>query len=288
MLHILDDYPIRVFPKSEWPLGLSEIPTPPTQLHIRGSIPTEVKFLCVVGPRKYTEYGKMACQKLISGLAGFPICIVSGLAYGMDSIAHKAAMESGLVTIAFPGSGLGENVIYPSAHIHLAQEILERGGALVSEFDNTFGIQNWMFPQRNRLLAGIADAVLIIEAHEKSGTSITARLATDYNRELCVVPGSIFNDGSMGSNRMIRAGATVVTTSEDILEALRFEPQQTELVFNNLNEEEKILLKNIPEPTSVEELIHRTGMQINEINVLVTGLEIKNIVRVINGKICKK
>ncbi len=288
MIHILQNYPIRDFPKSEWPIGLSEIPAPPEKLHIRGQIPDDCKFLCVVGPRKYTEYGKMACQKLISGLAGHPICIVSGLAHGMDSIAHQSALDCGLPTVAFPGSGLDEKVIYPHTHVNLAKEILERGGALISEFGNEFGIQNWMFPQRNRLLAGIADAVLIIESREKSGTSITARLATDYNRELCVVPGSIFNENSTGSNRLIRAGATVITTANDILEALHIEPSQIAISFTNISDKEKDLLTHIQEPINVEELVRRSQLSINEINVLITGLEMKNLVCFINGKICQK
>lgn len=285
--NILDDKNIKNLSKKFWPTGIKEIPQPPKKLYIRGEIPKNQKYLCIVGPRKYTEYGEKVCQKIISDLAGYPICIVSGLAIGIDSIAHISAIENNLSTIAFPGSGLSKKVIYPSRHQQLASDIIKNGGALISEFSNDFGIQSWMFPQRNRLMAGISDAVLIIEAMPKSGTMITARLALDYNRELLATPGSIFNINSEGTNNLIKQGAVPITSAKDILEVfnMKFENSKT---IKNLSEKEKIILENLQGETEIETLLQKTKLPINELNENLSLLEIRNLIQVINGKICQK
>ena len=183
---------IRELFADEIPEWLMEIPEPPKKLYIRGEMPKgDSKFLCVVGSRKHTEYGKEACQKLIAGLRGYDIVVVSGLALGIDGIAHKAALDASLTTIAIPGSGLHPSVLYPSSNRQLAEKIVDSGGALLSEFEPMFRPTLYSFPQRNRIMAGISHAVLIVEAEIKSGTLITSRLATDYNREVMAVPGSV-------------------------------------------------------------------------------------------------
>lgn len=285
--NLLDDRNIKILSKEFWPEGIKEIPQPPKKLYIRGEIPKNQKYLCIVGPRKYTEYGEKVCQKIISGLAGYPICIVSGLAIGIDSIAHINAIENNLYTIAFPGSGLSKKVIYPPRHHQLASNIIKNKGALISEFSNDFGIQSWMFPQRNRLMAGISDAVLIIEAMPKSGTMITARLALDYNRELLATPGSIFSINSEGTNNLIKQGATPITSSKDILEIfnMKFENEKE---IKNLSEKEKIILQNLQGETELETLLQKTKLPINELNENLSLLEIRNLIQVINGKICQK
>ena len=203
----------------EYPESLKEIPDVPKSLSIVGAaLEKDALYLGVVGSRSYTTYGKDVCDKLIAGLAGSGIVIVSGLALGTDTNAHRAAMRAGLKTIAFPGSGLSEKVLYPATNLSLAKEILAHGGTLVSELPATTRAAEWTFPRRNRLMAGLCKATLVIEAADKSGTLITARLALDYNREVLVVPGPITSLTSSGSNRLIRQGATVVTCSEDILE----------------------------------------------------------------------
>ena len=222
----------------QFPEGLNEIPQPPKTLYIRGNLPSEdMVYLAVVGSRKYTSYGKDICEKLIRGLKGYPIVIVSGLAIGIDTIAHKAAIENNLTTISFPGSGLDNNILYPRANIKLAQEIVNKGGCLISEFEPNAISQLYFFPQRNRLMAGISKAVLIIEAEEKSGTIITARLTTEYNRDLLAVPGSVFSPNSKGTNRLIRQGATPITCAEDVLEALGFPKEKNE---ENLSQQKEL------------------------------------------------
>ena len=186
---------IRKLRTEEIPPQLLEIPQPPKTLYIRGTLPSQdAIYLAVVGSRKYTSYGRDICEKLVRGLAGYPVIIVSGLALGIDTIAHKTAMSVGLTTIAFPGSGLDNSVLYPRTNLSLAQEIINAGGCLISEMQPTERATLYSFPQRNRLMAGISKAVLIIEAEEKSGTLITARMALDYNRDVLAVPGSIFSE----------------------------------------------------------------------------------------------
>ena len=176
----------------DFPPLLREIPQSPKQLYVRGTLPSfDVPWLAVVGSRACTAYGERALKYLIEGLRGYPVVIVSGLAYGIDALAHKAAMDAGLATVAVPGSGLDWDVLYPRAHVGLAREILASGGALLSEFNPDMRATDYSFPQRNRIMAGLCRATLVIEAKEKSGSLITAKLAAEYNRDLLVVPGSI-------------------------------------------------------------------------------------------------
>lgn len=211
----------------DFPHLLKHIPKPPKQLHVQGVLPKEdAKILCIVGARHHTEYGEQVCKNIIQGLRGYNICIVSGLALGIDTIAHKTALEVGLQTIAFPGSGLHPSVIYPQRHRFIAEEIVEHGGALISEFPLMQQGARWTFPQRNRLMAGISHAVIVIEAELQSGTLITSRCAVDYNRDVGAVPGDIFSSLSEGPHMLIRLGATPITCSEDVLEMLGIQPKE--------------------------------------------------------------
>jgi DNA processing protein len=197
-------FPINELTATEFPVGLREIPQPPKQLNYRGTLPdAKLALLSVVGSRKYTSYGKQVVEELIGGLEGYPVGIVSGLALGVDSLAHEAALRHHLYTLAIPGGGLSDTRIYPATHKKLAFRILEAGGGLLSEYDPDFRATTWSFPQRNRLVAGISRATLLVEAAEKSGTLITARLTADYNRELLVVPGSIFSKNSQGVHQFL-------------------------------------------------------------------------------------
>src|SRR5581483_11593908 len=200
---------------SKIPSSLREIPQPPKQLWIEGELPdpeTHI-YVAVVGSRRASTYGKEVVSKIISGLAGQPFVIVSGLAIGIDGCAHRAALEVGLPTVAVPGSGLDRKILYPSVHRGLAEEILRSGGALLSEFDPTFRATPWSFPQRNRIMAGLCRGVIIIESSLKSGTLITARLALDYNRDVFAVPGSIFSENSSGPHSLLSQGAAPVTSA---------------------------------------------------------------------------
>lgn len=277
--------------KEEFPKRLLEIPQPPEQLYIEGELPdeNEFKFLAVVGSRKFSAYGKEACEQLIAGLAGHNIVIVSGLALGIDSIAHKSALKAGLKTIAFPGSGLHRSVLYPRVNIRLADEILKAGGALISEYEPTRPSYASNFPERNRLMAGISHAVLVIEAQERSGTLITARLTTEYNRDLIVVPGSIFSPNSVGCNKLLHAGATPVSTSEELLEALGFEMEKKEEInldeIEATDEERKILKILAISAIPRDNLIENLGLSASEANVVLSMMEIKGFIKEIGGEI---
>lgn len=201
--------------------SLLEIPDPPETLWVRGALPDSTfKKLAVVGSRALTPYGQEACESLLAGLSGYPISIISGLALGGDACAHRAALAAGLHTVAIPGSGLNDRVISPQTNLGLAREILASGGALLSEHPPTETARPAYFPSRNRIVVGLSDAVLVIEAGERSGTLITARLASDYNRSLMCVPHRIGDPNSEGSHQFIRLGAELVTSSEHILETL--------------------------------------------------------------------
>ncbi|MDP6249259.1 MAG: DNA-processing protein DprA [Candidatus Pacebacteria bacterium] len=271
-----------ILTKEQFPQLLQEINDPPKKLHVKGKLPEDdMKFLCVVGSRKYSPYGKEACKTLIEGLRGYDVVIVSGLALGIDGIAHEAALDAGLTTIAVPGSGLGDDVLYPSTHKNLAKRILDAGGALISEFEENFRATSYSFPQRNRIMAGMSHATLIIEAEEKSGTLITSKFATEYNRDVLTVPASIFSDNSYGPHMLLRLGATPVTSSEDILEAfgLKADVGQQKLKLEDLSSDDKKVVEILKPPVSRDELVARLGLPIQKANVTLSAMEIKGIIK---------
>ncbi|MBU0750369.1 DNA-protecting protein DprA, partial [Patescibacteria group bacterium] len=191
---------LRLITPQDYPPQLREIPFMPPDLWLRGTLPPiDTKFLTVIGSRNLSEYGRRSCEELIAGLAEYPISIVSGLALGSDACAHKAALKAGLHTIAIPGSGLFDHVIGPRTNAPLAHEILAHGGALLSEQEPDHIPFPSDFPSRNRIMVGLADAVLLIEGGALSGTLISARLAADYNRELLCVPHRIEDENGYAS-----------------------------------------------------------------------------------------
>jgi len=261
---------------------LTEITDPPNKLYIRGTLPdtTDLKWISVVGSRKYSNYGRDACEKIISGLRNSPVVIVSGLALGLDSIAHKAALSAGLPTVAVPGSGLGWDVIHPRSHVSLAKDIIQNGGALVSEFEEDFKPTMWSFPKRNRIMAGLSHAVLIVEGLQKSGTMITARLATEYNRDVLAVPGPITSPASAGTNRLIKDGAVPITSADDVLEVLGIKKENmSEKKFGNLSEKEQRVVELLQESLSRDELIRQLNMETSEANTLLSAMEIKGLIK---------
>ena len=162
-------FKLKILENEAIPADLLEIPQPPKKLYLEGKLPPESTIcLAVVGSRKATTYGKDVVKKLISGLKGYPIAIVSGLAVGIDALSHEAALNAGLFAIAFPGSGISEEVFFPPSSLKLAERILNSGGCILSEFEPDLKAAFYTFPMRNRLVAGISKAALIIEAQEKS------------------------------------------------------------------------------------------------------------------------
>ncbi len=274
---------IQQITAQDFPALLQEITDPPEQLYIRGTLPcADTKLLAVVGSRSATAYGREVIEYLIQGLRGYPVGIVSGMALGIDGAAHEAALTAELPTIAVLGSGLSDATLYPRAHVQLAQRILAAGGALVSEFEPEQRAAPWTFPQRNRIVAGLSHATLLIEAAERSGTLITARLATEYNRELLVVPGSIFAASSKGTHQFLKLGATPVTTPEDILEALHIPVQTKDATQGGhsykFSPEEQELYDALAEPCSRDELIAQLSYSVTTANIVLSKLELEGVI----------
>jgi DNA processing protein len=273
---------IRALSPEEYPELLHEIPQSPTQLRYEGTLPTQGnKLLAVVGARKFSPYGREMCELLIAGLAGEPVTIVSGLALGIDSLAHRAAIKAGLQTLAIPGSGLDRKVIHPRSHASLADEIVASGGGLMSEYDDLMPSGVWAFPRRNRIMAGMCHATLVIEAEKKSGTLITSRLATEYNREVGAVPGPLHSPTSEGPHMLIRLGAALIRDKNDLLELLglkRKDEPPTLLDIEDLTSEEKVFIKLLEAPCSRDELIRRSKLDTGSASAILTLLEIKGLV----------
>ncbi len=283
---------------------LLEIPDCPEQINFRGTMPSEAtlaktKFLVVVGSRAISNYGKDALKSLIEGLKGENICIISGMAIGADSEAHIAALNNNLWTIVVPGSGINEDVLYPRTNTKLANHILENGGLFLNEFDPDFVATIWSFPKRNRIKAALSDAVLLIEASEKSGTLITARLAVDYNKDLLCLPGQIFSTNSKGTNKLISEGARIILNSSDILESLGLK-RKDEVVKKskgnvledidklNLTDQEKLLWENLEEEKTRDELQQNCNLNISDFLMALTLLEMKGLIQEDAGLIRKK
>lgn len=273
---------IRALRPEEFPELLREIPQPPVQLRLEGVLPPPThKLLAVVGSRKYSAYGREVCEQLIAGLSGEPISIVSGLALGIDSLAHRAAMRAGLHTLAIPGSGLDRSIIHPRSHATLADEIVASGGGLLSEYDDLMPAGVWAFPRRNRIMAGMCHATIVIEAEKKSGTLITSRLATEYNREVGAIPGPIHSSTSEGPHMLMRLGAAVIRDHNDILELLglpRKDEAPTLLEVEDLTGEEKIFIKLLEKPLERDELIRKSKLETGHASAILSLLEIKGLI----------
>lgn len=283
-------FPIRQLRPADFPPLLQEVSDKPARLFLRGALPPRTHtFLCVVGSRATTPYGRRMCASLIASLARYPVAIVSGLAIGIDAEAHKAALEVGLPTIAVVPSSVDDTSLYPASNRALARRILEQGGALIAENEAPFKAMLHSFAQRNRVMAGMSSATLIIEAGEKSGTLITARLALDYNREVLCLPHEVGRPGGAGANRLIREGATLVQSGADILQALGIAaaPKQTTLPAD-LTDQEKIVLELLAEPHERDELIAESGLSAQLANVALSSLLIRGLIDERLGKLARR
>jgi DNA processing protein len=272
-----------------YPEALREIPDTPKRLYIEGALPEETVFLAVVGSRKMSAYGKRVCQQLIAGLSGAPVCIVSGLALGLDSVAHEASLSAGLPTVAVLPSGLSDSAIYPAAHRGLARHIVEAGGALISEYEPEERPRHWTFIARNRIVAGLCKATLVVEAPERSGALVTARLALDYNREVMAVPHPLGSETGAGTNALLRRGATLVRNAEDILDSLNLQPSTMILPSApaDLSPDEALLYDILSEAREKADLPELCALPQQRINAAISMLVIKGIVREELGKLVR-
>jgi len=266
-----------------YPALLKEIHDSPELLYYKGTLlPGEISNLAVVGTRKFTGYGAEIAKDIVTALAKNRLNIISGLAVGIDAIAHDAALTAGGRTVGVLGSGLDKESIYPGQNRMLADKIISSGGAIISEFPLGTPPLRHNFPQRNRIVAGMSLGTLVIEADEKSGALITARLALDYNREVMAVPGSVYSQVSNGTNLLIKQGAKAVTASSDVLEALNLkqiislvgkksiapETPEEAAVFDCLKEESR----------HINEIVRALGLDTSKINSTLAIMEMKGMV----------
>ncbi len=267
---------------ASYPPSLKETYDYPPVLYIRGNImPQDETCLAVVGTRRPTIYGRQVTEELVSDLARSKIIVVSGLARGIDSIAHRATLAAGGKTIAVFASGL--DIVYPSENTKLAQAIMEQG-ALVSEYPLGTRPKPERFPLRNRIMSGLSAGVLVIEAGERSGALITALQAVEQNRDVFAIPGSIMSPASKGTNRLIQEGAKLICNCNDILEELNLSivaPRQLEIEeFSPANKAEAAILKQLThEPSHMDEICRRCGLTMPEVSSTLAILELNGVVK---------
>ena len=299
-----------------YPHLLREIYNSPKKLYYKGDLEVlEKTCISIVGTRKYSEYGELMTEKIVEELAVIDVAIVSGLAKGIDTIAHKAALKNGLKTIAVLGSGLDN--IYPKQNIKLAEKI-EQNGLILSEYEPTAEPLDFHFPQRNRIVSGLSVASIVVEAPEKSGALITAKLALDQGREIFAVPGDIDRENSIGALRLIQhSGAYPISSGQDVIEVLKKQPYLFEVQVSEpetssstprkskpkqspikaksitsykLTPEESEILSIIPARRSfnVDEILSKTSISPRNILSALSLLEIKELIVTKDGKYLRK
>ncbi len=269
----------------QYPQLLREIDDAPAVLFVRGDlVPDDRTAVAVVGTRKASIYGREATTRLVGDLARSGVTVVSGLARGIDTAAHRSALEAGGRTIGVMACGL--DMVYPAENAGLAREIV-RHGALISEHPLGVRPESSHFPRRNRIMSGVSLGVLVVEAALDSGSHITVRYALDQNREVFAVPGSIFAPGSQGTHRWIREGAKLVTRAEDILEELNVAAMGQQLALQDalpVTAAEAAILRHLsPEPTHVDAVGRRSGVPIADVCSALTMMELKGLVRHVGG-----
>ncbi len=271
-----------------YPRLLAEINDPPFVLFVRGTLPeNERPTVAVVGTRKHTHYGKQVTELLSRTLAEQGVVVVSGLALGIDGIAHEAALSVGGATVAVLGSGVDTFTIAPASHQKLAERILAEGGAVLSEYPPGFAATSFSFPARNRIIAGLSLGTLVTEAPTESGALITFKHALDYNRDVFAVPHPITSTTGAGGNGLIRLGAKIVLSARDILEELHLQDIK-QIISNNqslpANHTEAVLLPFLSkEPVHIDRLIKLSGMSSAEVNGALVLMEMKGKIRHVGG-----
>jgi len=279
----LEHYGVRVltYHDEEYPARLKEIYDYPPLIYIRGSLlPEDEWCLAVVGTRRATVYGRQVTEEIVADLARSRITIVSGLAKGIDSIAHRAALEAGGRSIAVFACGLDS--VYPAENLELARNIMQHG-ALISEYPLGTRPKADNFPRRNRIMSGLSLGVLVVEAGETSGAMITARLALEQDREVFAIPGSILSPTSQGTNSLIQEGAKLVCDYTDILEELNLMTVAHQIEMKELippSETESLLLKQLSaEPTHIDEVCRGSGLPMSTVSSTLAMMELKGMVK---------
>ncbi len=268
-----------------YPRRLKEIEQPPPVIYVRGEVLSEDDFsVAVVGTRRVTVYGRQVAEEIGAFLAQNGITVVSGLARGVDAIAHDAAIQAGGRTFAVLGCGVDR--IYPPEHQHLAERIIERG-ALISDYSPGTPPDAVNFPPRNRIISGLSLATVVVEAGETSGALITATFAAEQGRDVLAVPGNIHAAQSKGANRLIQQGARPMLRVEDILDALKLDHvqshQQARIILPADALEASILGLMSAEPLHIDEIQAQSGLSIDKVSATLTMLELKGMIRQVGG-----
>ncbi len=266
----------------------------PALLYYRGIADLNCsKIIAVVGTRNHTEYGKTICEKFIEELAVENILVVSGLAFGIDTIAHKAAIKNNLSTVAVLAHGLDR--IYPSQNKQLAKHMIEQGG-LLTEFISNTNPDKQNFPKRNRIVAGISDAVIVMETGIKGGSLITAELGNSYNKDVFAIPGRVNDSKSEGCNYLIKNNkASLINSADDFLEMMNWKPAEKKAIkkqrelFIELTEDEKTVVAILQnqESIQIDELYFKSGLTSSATAAALLMLEMQGIVASMPGKIYK-
>ncbi len=292
------NYRIITMSDGEYPFPLLQIPDPPPFLYVYGDLPDITRSVAVVGSRKASRYGVFTAKKLSEDLAAQGFVVVSGMARGIDTAAHIGAVEGGGKTIAVLGSGLER--IYPWENRRLFHKIAVNG-AVVTEFSLHTAPLAPNFPIRNRIISGLTLGVVVVEAAERSGSLITARLAAEQGREVFAVPGSVHTDKSIGAHNLIKQGAGLVETAEDIIEELKFmiddggsfaenrkaaKPSREPAPKIELTAEESMIYDQLsPSPVHIDDLVRKTSMEPGVLSGILLNLELKGIVHQAPGKL---
>ena len=284
---------VTTFTDPEYPALLREIPDPPPYLYVCGKLDGSPRNIAVVGSRNATEYGTSITQKLCADLSAFGITIISGMAVGIDTAAHRGALAGRGRTIAVLGSGL--NNIYPSENVDLFKRISENG-AVISEFTLDTQPEAHNFPIRNRIISGMSLGTVVAEATRKSGSLITARLAAEQNREVFAVPGSIQPFKSTGTHTLIKQGAKLVENAQDVLEELSAfidapevirhqDPNRKTQNLSLLTPEELAVYKLLsPYPEHIDTIVRKTAIEPGKLLSILLQLELNGMVRQLPGK----
>jgi DNA processing protein len=268
-----------------YPAELKTVYDPPAVLFVRGTLPARGRMhLAVVGSRHPTAYGKRVTEEFVRPIATSGAVVVSGLAYGVDAVAHRATLDAGGTTVAVLGGGLDEANVYPSQHRALAAQIVAGGGAVVTEFPIGTHVMKQNFPFRNRVIAGFSRGTLVIEARATSGSLITARAALEAGRDVFAVPGPIHSELSEGPNNLIKAGAFAVTSPQDVLSRLGMEVRETKPDYAPGSPEEAALYAALsPEAQHADELTAKTGLAPQTVTSALTLMEMKGSARHLGG-----
>ncbi|HET9343658.1 MAG TPA: DNA-processing protein DprA [Candidatus Eremiobacteraceae bacterium] len=267
---------------ADYPVALNDLPDPPPLLYVRGSIEAlGARAIAIVGSRAATTYGRQVAGSLAADLGAFGACIVSGLARGIDACAHGAALAAKAPTVAVIGSGI--SALYPPYHALLADEIVASGGAVVSEFPPREAARAHHFPMRNRLVAALARATVVVEAGRRSGALITARLAGDLGRDVYAIPGDVTRPTSVGTNDLIKDGVTLVTSGADIASLLGWDALFEREKATESSRDDPVLARLTAAGVDVVELAAACGMELPAMLARLTLLEIQGLAKRLPG-----